>query len=487
MLTLFSFSTGSCGNCLYVSNGTEALLVDAGVGIRTIKRTATEHGLDMSALRGLLITHDHADHVKAAGHLARAYQLDAYATAKVHKGMTSSFRTQAPVPRSRCRVIEPDVSFMLGHFYITPFSLPHDASENVGYAISSAGETLVVMTDVGHITNNVRKYIAAADILVIETDFDDDMLRNGPYPQPLKERITSGNGHLSNAQTAQILAEHWHPRLRTICLCHISGENNRPELPYLAVAEALATRGLRPGEDYQLIVLQRREPTPVPAFRPRGLRAALFDLDGTLINTEPQYSRIWKAIGERFLDPPQPTFHLDIKGTTLTQILNRYFPDPVLQRQIEEELDRFEANDMAFEYFDGAVDFVHSLREQGVKTAIVTSSNRTKMEVVYRKLPHVRELFDAILTSEDFAASKPAPDCFLAAARRLAVPISQCAVFEDAYTGLAAAMRSGMLTIGLATSNPAGDIASRCHYVAQDWHHISYPQLCQLINRHASS
>lgn len=483
-LSLFSFSTGSCGNCLYVSDGTEALLVDAGVGIRTVKRAALEYGLNMNALQGVLITHDHTDHVKAAGHLAKAYHLRVYATAKVHRGMAYT-RTQAPVPRSQCQLIEPDTPFMLGHFHITPFALPHDASENVGYAISSAGETLVVMTDIGHITNNVRKYIAAADQLVIEADFDEDMLRKGPYPQQLKERITGGHGHLSNAQTAHILAEHWHPRLRTICLCHISEQNNRPELPYLSVSEALAeTHGLHPGEDYQLIVLKRQVPTPVPPFYPRGLRAVLFDLDGTLINTEPQYSRVWKDIGERFLNPPLPTFHLDIKGTTLTQILNRYFPDPRLQRQIEEELDRFEANDMVFEYFDGAIDFVRSLRQQGIKTAIVTSSNRTKMEVVYRKLPHVRDLFDAILTSEDFAASKPAPDCFLAAARRLATPISQCAVFEDAFTGLEAGMRAGMLTIGLATSNSANDIAPRCHYVAQDWHHISYPQLCQLLDQH---
>lgn len=213
------------------------------------------------------------------------------------------------------------------------------------------------------------------------------------------------------------------------------------------------------------------------------LKACLFDLDGTLINTEPQYSRVWKAIGERYLTN-QPTFHLDIKGTTLVQILGRYFPDPALQQRISDELDAFEANDMVFEFFPGAVDFVQALRAHGVKTAIVTSSNRTKMSVVLRKLPECRTLFDAVLTSEDFRASKPDPDCFLAAAHRLRTPLPQCAVFEDAFTGLEAGMRSGMLTIGMATSNPEERIRDRCHAVARGFREISYEWVAKQLNNH---
>ena len=213
------------------------------------------------------------------------------------------------------------------------------------------------------------------------------------------------------------------------------------------------------------------------------LTAALFDLDGTLIDTEPQYSKVWGEIGLRYL-PDQPTFHKDIKGTTLTQILHRYFPDPQLQRQIEAELDRFEAEEMIYKPFPGAFDCVRELREKGVRTAIVTSSNQLKMSRVYRQLPQLPALFDAILTSEDFRASKPDPDCFLTAASRLRSPLNQCVIFEDALTGLEAGMRSGMLTIGLATSHPAASIQHLCHAVASDWHAINYKFICQLLQNH---
>lgn len=222
--------------------------------------------------------------------------------------------------------------------------------------------------------------------------------------------------------------------------------------------------------------------TTAPASSP-GLRACLFDLDGTLINTEPQYSRLWKAIGERYL-PLQPTFHTDIKGTTLAQILNRYFPDEALQKRISDELDAFEGSDMVFEFFPGAVAFVQELRAHGVLTAIVTSSNQRKMDVVRRKLPACSALFDAVLTSEDFRASKPSPDCFLAAARRLQVPTSACAVFEDAPNGLEAGMRSGMLTIGMVGSLSLEEIQGLCHAARQGWGETSYEWVAQQLQKH---
>ena len=257
MLQLFSFGSGSCGNCLYVRHDAEALLVDAGVGIRTVKRMVMEYGLRMDGLRGLLITHDHTDHIKAAGHLARSYRLPVYATSLVHKGMSRSYHTQAPVPPSQRCCIDPDAPFLLGGFRITPIPLPHDASENVGYAIEQGKHTLVIMTDIGHVTAQVRKYIGLADTLVIETDYDLDMLIHGPYPPQLKDRIMNGFGHLSNQQTAEVLAQHWHPRLRHICLCHLSGENNLPDLARQTIRQALADKGIEEGRDYHLHVFLR--------------------------------------------------------------------------------------------------------------------------------------------------------------------------------------------------------------------------------------
>lgn len=517
VLRLFSFGSGSSGNCLFVDNGRDALLVDAGVGVRTVQRLSRQYGLPMHRLRALLITHDHADHIGAAANVVRRYGMPFYATEAVlraaalrqHFGRYASLRGGAAFGE-----VVPGEPLRVASFEVTPFPLPHDATECVGYAIVSndspssvvpslvedgmstgasggGGHCLVVMTDLGRVTEEVRRYIRRADSLVIEANYDAQMLACGPYPELLKQRISGGTGHLSNAQAAEAIAENAGAGLGTVCLCHLSEHNNTPELACTAVEEAMAARGLRVGTDYALHVLKRREPTGPVVLDKRstaarglgGLSACLFDLDGTLIDTEPQYSRVWKAIGERYL-PGLTTFHRDIKGTTLTQILSRYFPDPDLQQRISDELDAYEANDMVFAFFPGAVAFVRELRAHGVKTAIVTSSNSRKMDVVMRRLPECRTLFDAVLTSEDFRESKPDPDCFLTATRRLGVSPEECVVFEDAFTGLEAGMRSGMLTVGMATTSSRQAITGRCHNVADSFLDIDYAWVCRQLHQH---
>ena len=208
----------------------------------------------------------------------------------------------------------------------------------------------------------------------------------------------------------------------------------------------------------------------------KEFKIALFDLDGTLLDTESQYSVFWGRMGEQYR-PDVPGLSDIIKGTTLTQIFDRFFPDPQWQQQIVKELNEWESH-MQYPFFPGAETFVNDLRAHGVKTAVVTSSNEKKMESVRRQKPSLDQLFDRILTAEMFRASKPAPDCYLQAAAAFGAKTEECVVFEDALTGLEAGMRAGMFTVGLATTNPLDVIQSRCSLAVTGFDAISY----QLIN-----
>lgn len=261
MLTLFVFGSGSCGNCYYLKDEDCALLIDAGVGIRRLKRNMTEYGTKLQNVKGLLITHDHADHVKNAGLISNEYNLDVYATQKVFDGINRSYMIKQKVDNNHKNVIEEGQSFTIGNFTIMPFAIPHDASENVGYCIRHGEETFCLMTDVGAVTDNVKHYIGEANYLVIEANYDPEMLRVGRYPEVLKQRIKSGTGHLSNQQTAMALSENFHENLRNVWLCHLSEENNHPELAKKTVETVLRSYGIIAGKDFQLEVLRRKVPS----------------------------------------------------------------------------------------------------------------------------------------------------------------------------------------------------------------------------------
>lgn len=210
-----------------------------------------------------------------------------------------------------------------------------------------------------------------------------------------------------------------------------------------------------------------------------NFKAALFDLDGTLFDTEGQYSIFWSRIGRKYR-PDIPTLAEDIKGTTLVQIFSRYFPDPEVQSEITKGLDEWERN-MSYDFIPGALELLHDIRRNGVRCAVVTSSNRQKMKAVAAKMPEFHSLFDRILTSEDFAASKPAPDCYLRGAEALGCDKDSCVVFEDAFTGLAAGMSAGIFTIGLATYNPREAIQDKCDYVIDNFTSLTYGMVDDML------
>lgn len=199
------------------------------------------------------------------------------------------------------------------------------------------------------------------------------------------------------------------------------------------------------------------------------LKAALFDLDGVVFDTEPQYTVFWGEMCRKY-HPEHPGLEHEIKGSTLQQIYDRWWSGPLeaARGEVTRLLDEFEAH-MRYEYIAGLEEFLADLRRNAVKTAVVTSSNLPKMQSVYKAHPEFRQLFDAILTSEDFAESKPSPDCYLRAAARFGAEREECVVFEDSINGLRSGRAAGMTVVGLLTTNPLEAVAPLSDFQITDY------------------
>ncbi len=254
--SFFSLSSGSCGNCYYLGNSHYGMLIDAGLGPRVIKKRLAEHGIDFSSIYALLITHDHYDHIKSAGYLGEKLNIPVYATEKVHRGIRNCPLIKNSINGSK-RIIKKGESFQIEDFRITAFDVPHDSSDNAGFFFEFGSHKMTLATDVGAFNDEVAYYIGKAHHLVIESNYDEEMLRNGRYPYHLKKRISNGTGHLSNRQTAEFLARNCTPHLRNIWLCHLSGDNNCPDLAYETVKNELIRNGIEVGVKVNLDVFRR--------------------------------------------------------------------------------------------------------------------------------------------------------------------------------------------------------------------------------------
>ena len=209
----------------------------------------------------------------------------------------------------------------------------------------------------------------------------------------------------------------------------------------------------------------------------RQLKAALFDLDGVVFDTEPQYTIFWGSQC-RLYHPERPGLEHEIKGSTLQQIYDKWWSGELEKERdiVTRRLNEFEAQ-MDYSYIAGFEAFVRDLRQHGVKTAVVTSSNMPKMESVFRVRPEFKSLFDAILTSEDFAESKPSPDCYLKGAERFGVSPDDCVVLEDSINGLKSGRAAGMYVVGLTTTNTKENIESLSNIQISDYQDINYQKL----------
>lgn len=264
-IKFISLASGSSGNCYYLGTETYGILVDAGISVRTIKKILKDAGIRMETIRAVFVTHDHADHIKSVGSLGEKQNIPIYTTARIHEGINKSYCVTEKL-HSSVRHLEKQQPMQLEDFRIESFEVPHDGTDNVGYCIEIDGKTFSFLTDMGEITPTAAHYIRKANYLIIEANYDEEMLRMGNYPAYLKERIASRTGHMSNADTADFLAENVSERLRYIWLCHLSKENNHPELAYKTVEWKLRAKGIIAGKDVQLCALKRTTPSEVYTF-----------------------------------------------------------------------------------------------------------------------------------------------------------------------------------------------------------------------------
>lgn len=264
-IRFLSLASGSSGNCYFLGTDTYGILIDAGISSRTIRKELKEHGVLLEHIRGIFITHDHADHIKGVGGLGEKFGIPVYATPETHKGINRSYCMTEKLFKS-VRHLYKETPLMIEDFKITAFEVPHDGTDNVGYCIEIGDKIFSFLTDMGHITTTASQYICKANYLIIEANYDEEMLKMGPYPQYLKTRITGNNGHMCNRETAEFLAENIHEGLKHIWLCHLSKDNNHPELAYKTVELMLRNKGIIVGKDVQLTTLKRSIPSDFYEF-----------------------------------------------------------------------------------------------------------------------------------------------------------------------------------------------------------------------------
>lgn len=243
-LTLLTFGSGSSGNCAYLGTASCGILIDAGVNADTVRDSLRRHGINPRAIKGIVLTHDHTDHVKYVYPLVKKRpDIGVYCTPKTLSGLLRRHSISRRI-KDYHRPIYKEFAFKIGPFDLTPFEVSHDGTDNVGYFIECGNSKIALATDLGCITPRVDFYMRQANHIVIESNYDQQMLINGPYPMHLKARIAADNGHLDNAVTAEYLAGIASEKLRNIFLCHLSQDNNLPTLAYDTVKQRLNQAGI---------------------------------------------------------------------------------------------------------------------------------------------------------------------------------------------------------------------------------------------------
>lgn len=258
-----SFSSGSCGNCYLIISGGNGLLIDAGVSLKRIKYTLKSEGLSTDCFGAILLTHDHMDHIRNIGSLCKRMGKVVLSCPEVHDAL--AFHTVAIPYIIPCRKdMKVGEWTDICSFKVLSFDVPHDATRTVGYVIDDprTSHRFVIATDLGRVTDELLSYASTANTLVLESNYDMDMLMGGSYPHELKMRICQGNGHLSNDECAAALVKVYHKGLKNIFLCHLSENNNTPQKAYKTSRDALASIGVSES-DVALRTLQRRSPSPL--------------------------------------------------------------------------------------------------------------------------------------------------------------------------------------------------------------------------------
>ena len=256
-MEICSIASGSSGNCICAGTQNCHLMIDAGISGKRIEAGLNSVGLKTAEMEGILITHEHSDHISGLGVIARRYELPIYGT----KGTLEAIANTPSVGKidpSLYRVLEPDMDITIGEIVVHPVRISHDAADPVAYKIRQQEKNVAVMTDLGTYDDHIVEKLQNVDVLLLEANHDVRMLQAGAYPYPLKQRILGDKGHLSNERSGQLLGKVLHDHLKHIVLGHLSKENNYPELAYETV-KLEVTLGDNPykGDDFPITVAKR--------------------------------------------------------------------------------------------------------------------------------------------------------------------------------------------------------------------------------------
>ena len=228
------------GNCLYVESENTKLLIDAGVSLKKIEKGLETLNISPSSLDGILVTHEHSDHIQSLGNLSKKFNLPVYANSETFDNMSKQTDKISAENIKKFKVAE---KFEIKDLEINPFSIPHDAANPCGFNISNNSDKISIATDIGHMTNDILKQLEDSKFILLESNYDTEVLKYSKYPYLLKQRIAGPNGHLSNEVASKVINYLLQGNLKTAMLGHLSKESNFPELAYQTVVDELISSG----------------------------------------------------------------------------------------------------------------------------------------------------------------------------------------------------------------------------------------------------
>lgn len=258
MIDVYMLASGSSGNAVCIATENTRILIDTGLSGKRLASALEEVGINPFSLDGLLISHDHNDHVSGAGIISRRFGIPIYATELTWQVLDEAL---GEVPDGCRRVMPRAGRFRFRDLLVETFPLPHDAADPVGFFFDDGKNKVALATDLGYVPSFAGQYLSRAHCLIVEANHDEEMLIKGPYPRWLKQRVLSNSGHLSNRAAGESLAGLLSEQTRHVILAHLSEQNNKPSLALDTVSMELEKKGLRPGKAFSLQVADRYRPS----------------------------------------------------------------------------------------------------------------------------------------------------------------------------------------------------------------------------------
>ena len=259
MLNFCSLYSGSSGNCLFVENNSTKILVDCGVSGKKVCEGLESIDKKIEDIDAIIVTHEHSDHVQSLGLISKKYNIPVYANTETWQAMPAQSQK---IQESNKKTFNNDNDFEIGNLLIHPFSTPHDAANPCGFNIYSGNRKISIATDLGHMDNIILENLKGSSFILLESNYDPEILKVSKYPYILKQRIAGPNGHLSNSTAGKTIGYLMQNDLKTVMLGHLSKENNFPELAYQTVVEELINQNIDTNE-ISLSVANRNNPTKI--------------------------------------------------------------------------------------------------------------------------------------------------------------------------------------------------------------------------------